>query len=142
MNQHAHTEYKSSYIIYENYKEWLSELDFISDEISILEELINSHFIELCGFDMFNKSKELVRKIESNKIDLNDLKSDIYTQLKYLSVFIENSNTYGTEEFYTKHHDISENKHSYMQSIKELKKETYNLIKEILIRNKQKKIDR
>ena len=142
MNQQAHTEYKSSYIIYENYKDWLSELDFISDEISILEELINSHFIELCSFDMFNKSKEVVRQIESNKIDLNVLKSDIYTQLKYLSIFIENSNTYGTEDFYAKHHDISEKKQSYMQSIKVLKKETYNLIKEILIRNKQKKIDR
>lgn len=141
MDQQAQTELKSSYIIYENYKEWLSELDFISDEISILEELINSHFIELCGFDMFNKSKEVVRQIESNKIDLDDLKSDIYTQLKYLSVFLENTNIYGTEEFYTKHHEISEKKHSYMQSIKGLKKETFKLIKEILIRNKQKKIN-
>ncbi|MCM2301591.1 MAG: hypothetical protein NDI80_03105 [Flavobacteriaceae bacterium] len=141
MDQQAQTELKSSYIIYENYKEWLSELDFISDEISILEELINSHFIELCGFDMFNKSKEVVRQIESNKIDLDDLKSDIYTQLKYLSVFLENTNIYGTDEFYIKHYEISEKKYSYMQSIKELKKETFNLIKEILIRNKQKKIN-
>lgn len=142
MNQQSILESKSSNLIYDNYKEWSSELDFIDDELSIFEELINLHFIELCNFKMYNKSKEIVQQIKLKKIDLNDLKSEYYTQQKYLSLLVENGSTNIEEEFYTKHNEINDKKMSFIESIKKLKTETYNLIKDILVRNKQKKIDK
>ncbi|MDP3354120.1 MAG: hypothetical protein Q8S44_10325 [Flavobacteriaceae bacterium] len=136
------TELKTPSIIYEIYKEWLSELDFIDDEIIIFEELINIHFIELCNFQLYNESKELIQQFKLNKLKLDHLKSEIYTHQKYLATLIESNNLNGEEVYYTKHRVISEKKLLYLQNVKEIKSSTYNLIKEILKRNKQKKIDK
>ncbi|MDP2088562.1 MAG: hypothetical protein Q8J84_04090 [Flavobacteriaceae bacterium] len=135
------TELKTPNLIYETYKEWLSELDFIFDEETILEELINSYFIELCNFELYNKSKEIIKQFDLNKLKLNHLKSEIYTQQKYLATLIESNNLEGEKEFYTKHCVINEKKLLYLQSVKDLKSNAYDLIKEILKRNKQKKIN-
>ena len=134
------TELATPSIIYEIYKEWISELDFIFDEETIFEELINSHFIELCNFKLYNNSKEIIEQIKLNKSKLDYLKSEIYTQQKYLVTLIESNNLYLEEGFFTKHHLISDKKSLYLKSVKNLKIDTFNLIKEILIRNKQKKI--
>lgn len=134
------TELATPSIIYEIYKEWISELDFIFDEETIFEELINSHFIELCNFKLYNNSKEIIEQIKLNKSKLDYLKSEIYTQQKYLATLIESNNLYLEESFFTKHHLISDKKSLYLKSVKNLKIDTFNLIKEILIRNKQKKI--
>lgn len=140
MNLPLSSKIDSSQLIIENYKEWISELDFILDEISIFEELVNSHFIELCSFDLYNKSKKLIHQLEFNEIDVNNLKSEIYTQQKYLSLFLESNNINRKDEFILKYYEINETKYSYMNNFKDLKKDTYSLIKEILIRNKQKKL--
>ncbi|MDO9261809.1 MAG: hypothetical protein Q7U08_07710 [Flavobacteriaceae bacterium] len=134
------TELKTPELIYDTYKEWLSELDFIFDEESIIEELINSHFIELCNFELYNQSKEVVEQLKLNKHKLNHLKTDIYIQQKYLSTLIESNNVIGEKEFYVKHKVISQKKIAYYQSVKDLKSNAYDLIKEILRKNKQKKI--
>lgn len=134
------TELKTPGLIYQTYKEWLSELDFIFDEETILEELINSYFIELCNFELYNKSKEIIHQIKLNKLKLDHLRSEIYTQQKFLATLIESNNLDSEESFYTKHRVISEKKLLYLQSVKDLKTTIYKLIKEILKKIKQKKI--
>lgn len=132
------TELTTPSLIYEIYKEWLSELDFIFDEETIFEELINSHFIELCNFKLYNNSKELLDQIKFNKSKLDHLISEIHTQQKYLATLIESNILYLEEKFFTKHHLISEKKSLYLKTVKNLKINTFTLIKEILIKNKQK----
>ncbi len=134
------TELKKADLIYDTYKEWLTELDFIFDEETILEDLINSYFLELCNFELYNRSKKIIHHLKLNKNKLNHLKSDIYIQQKYLSTLIESNNLIGIKEFYNKHKVISDKKNLYFQSVKDIKSNAYDLIKEILKRNKQKKI--
>lgn len=134
------TELKKADLIYDTYKEWLTELDFIFDEETILEDLINSYFLELCNFELYNRSKKIIHHLKLNKNKLNHLKSDIYIQQKYLSTLIESNNLIGINEFYNKHKVISDKKNLYFQSVKDIKSNAYDLIKEILKRNKQKKI--
>lgn len=135
------TELTTPSLIYQIYKEWISELDFIMDEEIVFEELLNSYFIELCSFELYNKSKELIQQINLDKTKSDYLKSEIYTQQKYLATLMESNNLYLDENFYTKHHSISEKKSLYLKRVKNIKTNVYNLIKEILLRNKQKKID-
>lgn len=134
------SELKNIHLIYKTYKEWISELDFIADEETILTDLLNSHFIELCNFELYNQSKKIVEEIKLNKQQLNRLKTDIYILQKYLATLIESNNTEGEKEFYIKHQQLSDKKIAFIIKVNRLKTTTYELFKTILKKGKQLKI--
>lgn len=129
-------------LINQVYKDWISELDFLYNEELFLEELLDAHFIELCNFDLYNRSKEIVNSLKMKHEKLVELRYAIFTQQKYLYTLIESQNLKGEDNFKEKHKELLTEVSNYLVSVKHTKSDTFNLVKEILKRIKQNKSSR
>lgn len=127
--------------IHNLYKEWIAELDFIFEEEQFFEDIINTHFIALCNLDLYNKSKDIVHQITINKTKLEILRIKIYTNKKRLTTQMETQNPAGESYFHDIHQELFNEFSDHLKTSKSIKSASYNLIKKILLKNKQKRIN-
>ncbi len=117
---------------------WLSDLEFIKDEQIFLEHLLSSHFLELSTEKLYDPTRKLIKRLIEVKKMGNDLFDTIQLHDKHLSILIESSKNNGKKRFNKEHDRIKKEFENYIFSFKYVKKKIFKMIKEIMIKGKQK----
>jgi len=126
--------------IHQDSKEWISEIEFIQDEIRLLDRLLGSNYIECVELGYCEKVKELKLVIIQESSNGQTLFRIIIDHEKVLSELIENESIDSNVHYFEIHERIEREMFSFITTYKNLKKDIYDLIDEIMEKKKLKKL--
>jgi hypothetical protein len=118
--------------------QWINELEFIKDEQIFLEHLLGSHFLELSTPELYEPTKKLIKNLKNIENKGNELKVTIKIHKKHIASLIESTGDTQKSESKKEHKIIKGEFENYILNFKEVKKEIFDVIKEIMKTNKQK----
>lgn len=121
-------------------KTWVSEIDFISVEQNFLKELLIEHIMSLCETQNFQRAKFLLSGIENESMFGIELKTNVEDHTVNLSLLIENIYLKKEDIIRKNHGDLKLELKSYIENFKSLKKEVFDLVLEIMKKEKQKRL--
>ena len=134
-------EWRSPEELHEDTIEWLSDLDFVKVEQSFLEELIKENTINLISGDTFTKSKKIVNKLSENIKKVEELHDKVQAHSNGLEILVDEVKQEKKEErFKQEHHLLSAEISLFMIDFRDIKNEIFELIKNIMKQNKQKRL--
>jgi len=120
---------------------WHSELNFIKDELIFFEDLIKSYTLQLINSSHYEKSKQLVDKINTFQKDTNRLLDIVKTHRNSLQILVDGVNQLDKEAAYKNEHKklvIKLNK--FKESYSQFKIIFFKHIKSIIKEDKQKRL--
>lgn len=121
-------------------KEWISELDFISDDIRFLEHLLCSKYIECLSVGLYEKIEVFVYKLSEQKKVGETLKSIINEQEAILFDLIENDSVSSNVNFLENHKKLALEMNHYVKKYKRLKKHIFESVENVMRTIDQKKL--
>lgn len=134
-------EWRSPEELHEDTIEWLSDLNFVKVEQSFLEELIKENTINLISGDTFTKSKEIVNKLSENIKKVEELHDKVQAHSNGLEILVDEVKEEKKEErFKQEHHLLNAEISLFMIDFRDIKNEIFELIKNIMKQNKQKRL--
>lgn len=119
---------KSITELYNDTKLWLSEINFINDEIRFLKDVLKSNYISLIDAGLDKKIKEVVKKLANEKKNGNILKKLIKDHKKTMSKLIETNSVISNKNYIEKHYDLQRDVVIYQRKYKKLKKSIFNIV--------------
>lgn len=126
--------------IHQDSKEWISEIEFIHDEIRFLEHLMSTNYIDFLESGYSEKVKELKMIIEQESSNGKTLHKIIVDHEKVLSELIENESIDSNLHYLEIHERLEREMFSFLKTYKNLKKDIYDLVDEIMEKKKLKKL--
>ena len=117
---------------------WINELDFIQDERIFLEHLLGSHFLALSTPELYEPTKELIKKLRNVENKGNELKLTIKIHKKHIAALIESTGVTEKSGFKKEHKIIKKEFENDVLNFKEVKKDIFDMIKEIMKEDKLK----
>lgn len=126
--------------IHHDSKEWISEIHFINDEISFLENLLGSHYIECLDLGYSEKIEELTTKISQEKTKGETLYKIIVDHEKTLFDLIETESVNSNLHFLEIHDKLEREMHVFLSDYKILKKEIFSMVEKVIEKKTQKKL--
>jgi hypothetical protein len=122
-------------------KKWTSELNFVKDEQRFFEDLIKSYTLDLLDSGQFSKTKELVSELNKQQNEIVELLKYIQIHENNLEIMIDGIDEPKKENQYKKtHSQLFANVNSYLEEYKLIKTQLFKSIKEILKKQRQKKL--
>jgi hypothetical protein len=118
--------------------QWINELEFIKDEQIFLEHLLGSHFLELSTPELYEPTKKLIKNLKNIENKGNELKVTIKIHKKHIATLIESTGDTQKSESINEHIIIKKEFENYILNFKEVKKDIFDMIKEIMKKNKLK----
>jgi len=118
--------------------QWINELEFIKDDRIFLEHLLGSHFLALSTPKLYEPTKELIndlKKVENKRLELL---VTIKIHKKRIVTLIESIESTEKLEFKNEHSKIKKEFEKYVLNFKKVKKDIFDMIKEILKKDKLK----
>lgn len=120
---------------------WISELKFIKDEQLFLDDLLKSFTLQLIKGTRYNTTKSIIINLSKIKKQGNVLLKDIINHENGLLILVDGIDQIPEEKHYRHLHSkymlkITE----YFNSYKNLKKEIYSSISQIMREEKQRKL--
>ena len=124
-------------------QEWLSELRFIKDEHLFFEDLVKSHTLQLISSEKITHNKEVIDAINKSQKRNGLLIKAIIIHINNLKIMIDGIAQPTEEEAYKKEHRrliivVSE----YLKNYRKLKSQLFEILKNILKKDKQRLIDK
>jgi hypothetical protein len=139
--QANYVEWLNAEQMHEASKEWLSELEFVKDEHTFFEDLITKFTSELLEFGDFSDKIEIIDAINRSEKQNNSLIEAIKTHENGLQIMIDGIDQIEKEKAYTKaHRDLIIAIADYLKEYKSLKKQLFNIIKNIKKEEKQRSL--
>lgn len=121
-------------------KKWISEIEFIKVEQQFLRELLTEHVISHCTAEKFNTAKLLLSSIDHEDYLGTQLIISIKEHKMNLALLIENIYL-KKEDNFRKHHEILKIEYNnYTQNFKYLKEQVFELVLQIMKKEKEKKL--
>ena len=135
------TEWYSIESMYDDSKEWISELEFLKDEYLFFEDLMKSYTLQLIELQDFSENKNIIDAIgNSRKVNENLIKL-IRQHENRLEVLMDGIYKPEEEGIYKKaHKDLTVLHRSFLRENKVLKLSLFSLIKKIKKSEKQKRL--
>ena len=131
---------KSEQELHQDSKQWISEINFINDEVRFLEHLLSAKYIDCLAAGLYKKIEELVHKLkEQNKIG-KTLKIVISEQEVILVDLIKNNNVLSNKNFIENHKKLEFEVNYYMKKYKRLKKQIFDIVENVMKQKVQKKL--
>jgi hypothetical protein len=132
--------YNSFEYLHKKTQNWLLEISFIKTELIFLKELISQHVIAICKSNNFNDAKMYLTGIE-HEILLNDkLIASIKKHAINLSLLTEGVYLTKQQEIRKKHTLLKVEVDNYIENLKYMKQQTFELILKVMKKNKSKKL--
>ncbi|MDX1828063.1 MAG: hypothetical protein R3342_00825 [Lutibacter sp.] len=132
--------YNSFEYLHKKTQKWLLEIYFIKTELNFLKELISEHVIEICKSDNFKDAKMYLTGIE-HEISLNDkLTESIKDHAINLSLLAEGVYLSKQQEIRKNHTILKIEVDNYIENLKYMKQQTFELILRVMNKNKSKKL--
>lgn len=134
-----YVEWLSAEHMHEASKEWLSELSFIKDEHTFLEDLIKSNTLKLINPKHFSHNKEIIDAINKSEKTNNHLINAVKAHERKLEIMTDNIDQPELEKAYKKEHrELIIKISAFEKNYKTLKRELFEIIKNIKKQEKQK----
>lgn len=139
--QAHYVEWLNAEQMHEASKEWLSELEFVKDEHIFFEDLITKFTSELLEFGDFSDKIEIIDAINRSEKQNNSLFEAVKAHENGLQIMIDGIDQIEKEKAYTKEHrDLIIAIADYLKEYKSLKKQLFNIIKNIKKEEKQRSL--
>lgn len=134
-------EWFSADVMHDNSNEWLSELRFINDELLFFDDLIKSYTLQLIDSKYFNESKKLADELGALHKKTNNIIRIIQTHANDLKIMVDGiDQPYEEDSYKNEHREIMIKINEFIKRCRSTKKELFELIKNILIEQKQKRL--
>lgn len=118
--------------------QWIKELEFIKDERIFLEHLLGSHFLALSTPKLYEPTKELIKELKKIENKGEELLVTIKIHKKRIVTLIESNGFMEKIEFKNEHYKIKYELVRDMINFKEIKMKIFDIIKEIMKKDKLK----
>ncbi|MCX2720100.1 hypothetical protein [Lentiprolixibacter aurantiacus] len=120
---------------------WISELKFVRDEQLFLNGLVKSFTSELIEHNIYDKSKEIVGAILDAENEQNALLKQVEVHENQLEIMIDDVDQPKMEKAYRDSHlELMKLMGSYLEGYRALKRELFNLLSEIIKKEKQNRL--
>lgn len=110
----------SSTNIYEETKQWMSEMDFYKDEIEFLSRLAQK-------FSLKKSDKEILMMLEGIADQQKKINGELFNHLGKIKLVDENSVSREVSNIKVEHKDIASEVYSYAISMRLIKKQVFQL---------------
>jgi hypothetical protein len=138
---YIYTEALSAEQMHQQAKGWVSEVLFILDEQIFLVHLLMEHFMELSSSSLKSTSQELIERLEKNKSHAKELKGSIQNHNNQLYILLDKvDQPYQEQEVKLTHNTLIKQLNSFFHDFKEIKRNIFTVILDIMKHDKQKKI--
>lgn len=131
---------KSTEELHLDTKTWISEINFINDEIRFLEHLLSSKYIDCLSSGLSKKIETSVKKISEEKTIGKVLLEHIQKQRGVLSELIKNNSVSDNTNFFESHKKLGLEIDIYIKKYKRLKKQIFEIIEKVIQKKEQKKL--
>ena len=119
---------------------WISEINFISDEMRFLEHLLSAKYIDCLSSGLTKKIEISVEKISDEKKVGKALFELILKQESVLSNLIETNSVTSNKNFLETHKNLEIEINNYVKKYKRIKKQIFNIIEKVMKKKEQKKL--
>lgn len=136
-----YVEWRSPEELHETSLYWISELKFIKDEQHFLEELIENHTLQLISKTTFDISKPIVQALSKSKKNIEPLLKKIINHHNELTILLDGIDQPIEEKKYKEEHrKLMVAVNDFLKEYREVKRNTFDLIKTIIKQSKQKRL--
>lgn len=113
-------------------KEWISEINFINDEMRFLEQLLKSHYTDLVNREGAARIKTLEDDIREERTKGETLYKIIIDHDNILAELIENESVNSNLHFLETHFKLEREMFGFLRTYKELKAEIYGILEDVI----------
>ncbi|MFD1292575.1 hypothetical protein ACFQ5N_01895 [Lutibacter holmesii] len=131
---------KSIEELHDDARNWISEIDFITDEIRFLERLLSYNYINCKEAGLLEEIQKVIKKITAEKKVGITAKEVIQEQERILSNLIKTNAASQNENYFDTHQKLEAEIRFYIHKYKNIKKEIFTIIETILKKKDQKKL--
>jgi hypothetical protein len=121
-------------------KLWLSEVNFIIDEILFFENLLSTKYIDCLAAGLNDKIQELVHKMSTEKKVGKTLLIVIKEQEAILSNLITSNSVSGNKNFLENHRKLEFEVNYYSNKYKRIKRNLFEIVENVMKLKDQKKL--
>lgn len=119
---------------------WMSEIDFINDEIRFLDHLLSSNYIDFLDHSLQEKIFVLVKKMSDEKKVGNTLKELIKHHERILVDLIETKSVTSNKNYLETHKKFEREIDIYFKKYKKIKKQIFEIVENVMRKKEQKKL--
>ncbi len=121
-----------------DFKLWLSEIDFINHEIRFLRHLLSSNYIDFLDAGLRKKIDNLVKKIVAEKKIRKSLYVQIKDHRKIMSDLIRTKSVTSNKNYLETHKNYEREMYIYLRKYKKLKNNIFDIVEKIMKKKEQK----
>lgn len=138
---YGYQEWRSAEEMRDDTKKWLSELDFILDEESFMENLLGEYFIELSSEVLYAETTKLVKRLTESKTRSKALKESVLQHSNQLIVLLDDiDQPYEEQEVKAQHRRLLKSTEAFFHDFREMKKNIFAVVVDIMKHDKQKRL--
>ncbi|NLP58673.1 hypothetical protein [Lutibacter sp. B1] len=135
-----HNRDKSIDEIHHESMEWISEIDFISDEIRFLNNLLSSNYIDCLDAGLTKKTTIFLKKLDEYKKIGKTLHELINKHETILANLIETNSVTSNINYLKTHKNLDNEVYNYFKKYKRLKKQIFEVVENRIKKKDQKKL--
>lgn len=136
-----YVEWLNADVMHEASLKWLSELEFIKDELKFFDDLIKSYTLSLIDSKHFEDSKKLVDELTEFHKKTENLIKIVKIHERGLKIMVDGINQFEAERIYKEEHrGLIIKINAFLEKIKKFKTQLFKLIKDIIKEQKQKRL--
>ena len=138
---YRYLEWKSPEEMHETSLEWISALKFVKDEQLFLNDLVKAYTLQITGLGLLEKSRKLVTSITDAEAEADEILKKVQVHENQLSIMIDDVDQPKMEKAYTEtHRDMIFAIDTYLTNYRQLKGSLFQMISEVMKKEKQKRL--
>lgn len=131
---------KTTEELHDDSKYWLSEIDFVNDEIRFLDHLLGSNYIDFLEYNLDKNVKRLVQQINDEKSRGVALRKVINDHENILDDLISTKSVTSNLNYIEAHKDLELEMTIYMKKYKKVKRQIFEIVEGVMKKKGQKKL--
>jgi len=131
---------KSVEELHDDTKLWISEIDFVIDEIRFLKNLLSSNYIQLLDAGLSKKTTELVKKISEKKKSAKIFIELIKDHNNRLANLIESKSVTSNIHYFDTHKKLELEIFIFSKKYRKIKRQIFEILDQIMTTKGMKKL--
>lgn len=133
---------KTTEELHEDAKNWLSEIQFVKDEIRFLNHLLASNYINFLDKGLASKIKEFTTGIRNEDEVASLIIKSVSEHEKSLGKLIKTKSVTSNTHFLQQHKEIDKLVTKFYKKYKMLKKKIFNTVEDVMRKKGMKRISK
>jgi len=131
---------KSKEEVHDDSQKWLSEIDFVYDEMRFLDHLLGSNYIDFIEHNLSEKVEKLIEAIKTENNNGNVLRKLILEHERILSDLIKTDSVTSNTHYLDTHKSLEFEMILFNKKYKKLKRHIFALVENVSRKKEQKKL--